>query len=243
MDGERALGAADGDVHVEPEHELARQHPRELGDEGRVLRVVDQRSLGVGERVRAGAGEPRPAGEAGGERAASAVELVGRLGDRGADGRGGLDLRGEELGAHRDDTAELGATRAASGSRSSVSGWSSISSSSTPIVWSVTPSSSARQPSALRPSAMRGRYPRLPLAIDGNVRTVMRIVVFPGVLRPPERAALLGGVMARDGSGLRRARGATTCARAPGSWADGGAAGRAPRRRSTSAAAQCSTRG
>ena len=31
----------------------------------------------------------------------------------------------------------------------------------------------------------------------------MRIVVFPGVLRPPSDAALLGGVMARDGSGLR----------------------------------------
>jgi release factor glutamine methyltransferase len=31
----------------------------------------------------------------------------------------------------------------------------------------------------------------------------MRIVVLPGVLRPPSDAALLGGVMARDGSGLR----------------------------------------
>src|SRR3954447_26981351 len=31
----------------------------------------------------------------------------------------------------------------------------------------------------------------------------MRIVVFPGVLRPPSDAALLGGVMGRDGSGLR----------------------------------------
>jgi release factor glutamine methyltransferase len=31
----------------------------------------------------------------------------------------------------------------------------------------------------------------------------MRIVVFPGVLRPPSDAALLGGVMARDRSGLR----------------------------------------
>ena len=31
----------------------------------------------------------------------------------------------------------------------------------------------------------------------------MRIVVLPGVLRPPGDAALLGGVMARDGSGLR----------------------------------------
>ena len=31
----------------------------------------------------------------------------------------------------------------------------------------------------------------------------MRIVVFPGVLRPPSDAALLGDVMARDGSGLR----------------------------------------
>jgi release factor glutamine methyltransferase len=31
----------------------------------------------------------------------------------------------------------------------------------------------------------------------------MRIVVFPGVLRPPSDAALLGGVMVRDGSGLR----------------------------------------
>jgi release factor glutamine methyltransferase len=31
----------------------------------------------------------------------------------------------------------------------------------------------------------------------------MRIVVFPGVLRPPSDTALLGGVMARDGSGLR----------------------------------------
>src|SRR3954471_16648987 len=31
----------------------------------------------------------------------------------------------------------------------------------------------------------------------------MRIVTFPGVLRPPSDAALLGGVMARDGSGLR----------------------------------------
>jgi release factor glutamine methyltransferase len=31
----------------------------------------------------------------------------------------------------------------------------------------------------------------------------MRIVVFPGVLRPPSDAALLGTVMARDGSGLR----------------------------------------
>jgi release factor glutamine methyltransferase len=31
----------------------------------------------------------------------------------------------------------------------------------------------------------------------------VRIVVFPGVLRPPSDAALLGSVMARDGSGLR----------------------------------------
>jgi release factor glutamine methyltransferase len=31
----------------------------------------------------------------------------------------------------------------------------------------------------------------------------MRIVVLPGVLRPPSDAALLGGVMARDGSGVR----------------------------------------
>ena len=31
----------------------------------------------------------------------------------------------------------------------------------------------------------------------------MRIVVFPGVLRPPSDAALLGGVMARAGGGLR----------------------------------------
>ena len=31
----------------------------------------------------------------------------------------------------------------------------------------------------------------------------MRIAVFPGVLRPPSDAALLAGVMARDGSGLR----------------------------------------
>jgi release factor glutamine methyltransferase len=31
----------------------------------------------------------------------------------------------------------------------------------------------------------------------------MRIVVFPGVLRPPSDAQLLRGVMARDGSGLR----------------------------------------
>ena len=31
----------------------------------------------------------------------------------------------------------------------------------------------------------------------------MRIVVFPGVLRPPSDAALLGGVMARDAGGLR----------------------------------------
>src|SRR3954470_9413070 len=31
----------------------------------------------------------------------------------------------------------------------------------------------------------------------------MRIVTFPGVLRPPSDAALLGGVMGRDGSGLR----------------------------------------
>jgi release factor glutamine methyltransferase len=31
----------------------------------------------------------------------------------------------------------------------------------------------------------------------------MRIIVFPGVLRPPSDAALLGSVMARDGSGLR----------------------------------------
>ena len=31
----------------------------------------------------------------------------------------------------------------------------------------------------------------------------MRILVLPGVLRPPSDAALLGGVMARDGSGLR----------------------------------------
>jgi release factor glutamine methyltransferase len=31
----------------------------------------------------------------------------------------------------------------------------------------------------------------------------MRIVVFPGVLRPPSDAALLGGVMARDANGLR----------------------------------------
>ena len=31
----------------------------------------------------------------------------------------------------------------------------------------------------------------------------MRIIVFPGVLRPPSDAALLGSVMARDGSALR----------------------------------------
>ena len=39
--------------------------------------------------------------------------------------------------------------------------------------------------------------------MDGKRAAVMRIVVFPGVLRPPSDAALLGGVMARDGSGLR----------------------------------------
>ncbi len=100
----------------------------------RVLRVVDERALGVGERVRARAREPRPAGDAGGERAAGAVELVAGLGDRGAHRRGGLDLRGGQLRAHRDDVAELGAHARGLGSRSSVSGSSSISSSSTPIV-------------------------------------------------------------------------------------------------------------
>jgi release factor glutamine methyltransferase len=36
-----------------------------------------------------------------------------------------------------------------------------------------------------------------------GTRDAMRLVVFPGVLRPPSDAALLGGVMARDSSGLR----------------------------------------
>jgi release factor glutamine methyltransferase len=39
--------------------------------------------------------------------------------------------------------------------------------------------------------------------MDGKRAGAMRIVVFPGVLRPPSDTALLGGVMARDGSALR----------------------------------------
>ena len=39
--------------------------------------------------------------------------------------------------------------------------------------------------------------------MDGKRASVMRIVVFPGVLRPPSDAALLGGVLARCGGGLR----------------------------------------
>ena len=109
VDRERAVGAADGDVHVQPEHELAREHPRELLDQVRVLRVVDQLALGVGERVRAGARQPRPALDAGSERAARIRQRGGGLGDRGAHRRGGLDLRGGQLGAQRDGVAELGA--------------------------------------------------------------------------------------------------------------------------------------
>ena len=40
----------------------------------------------------------------------------------------------------------------------------------------------------------------------------MRIVVLPGVLRPPSDAALLGGVMASDGSGLRGREALDLCA-------------------------------
>ena len=71
MDGERAVGAADGDVDVEPEHELARHHPRELRDQRAYRGSSSQRALGGGERMRAGAGEPRPARDAGGERRAA----------------------------------------------------------------------------------------------------------------------------------------------------------------------------
>ncbi len=62
---------------------------------------------------------------------------------------------------------------------------------------------SARQPSAVRSAPCAARYPRLRGAMDGKRAGVMRIVVFPGVLRPPSDAALLGRVMARDAERLR----------------------------------------
>ena len=62
---------------------------------------------------------------------------------------------------------------------------------------------------------MDGRYPprRLPSARGGKGAGV-RIVVFPGVLRPPSDAALLGEVMAR---GDLRAVRCSTSAPAPAS--------------------------
>ena len=204
MDGEGAIGAADGDVHVETEHELARQHPRELGDQVRVLGVVDHGGLGVGERVRAGAGEPRPAGDAGGERAAGAVELVGRLGDRGADGRGGLELGGEELGAHGNDVAELGAHPRRLGEqveRVGIEQHQLLLDADRVVGHAVEQRPPAVCAQTLRHA--RDATRDCGLQLTGSVRTAMRIVVFPGVLRPPSDAALLGGVMARDGSGLR----------------------------------------
>ena len=222
VDGERAVGAADGDVHVEPEHELARQHPRELGDRG--SRTSGRRSAcprgrrtGACRRRRAAPSRRRRWRARGARRRARAAAsaIVAQTGEAVS------TCAARQLGAQRDDVAELGAhARAASGSRSSVSGSSSISSSSTPIVWSVTPSSSARQPSAretLRHARDATRDCRL--AIDGKRPDCHADRRVPRSAAPAQRRGA-----ARRGDGARQQRAAraarcSTCARAPASSA------------------------
>jgi hypothetical protein len=105
--GDRAVGAADGDVDVEAEDELAARDARELGGERLVARTLVQLAERARERMRARAGDERPAVERGGEVAARVAQPRRRP----ADGRhrraDALQLGGGQLELEALVAAEL----------------------------------------------------------------------------------------------------------------------------------------
>ena len=167
--GQRAVGAADRDVDVEAEHHLPLDRPRVRRLERVVPGEVAQRALGRGERMRARAGQPRPARDAGAELAPRRGERPRGLVDRVAHRRGGLDLGGGQLPAQRHALAELRVH--ARGGRQQVERVRGRAASAPPRrrpCGRVTPSKSARSDAALTVASMRGRYPSRRLARRGG---------------------------------------------------------------------------
>ena len=178
-------------MDVEAEHELARRAPTGTPPSVRVPRDVAQRALGRGERMRARAGQPRPArrrrrrARGAPRRApAAASSIESHTGEAVSTCAAGSSVRS---GTRSPSSACTRAARRQQVERLGVEQHQLLLDADRVVGHAVD-----RARAGVGGRASGGRYAAIAALHVGKRQPGMRIVVFPGVLRPPSDAALLG---------------------------------------------------
>ena len=102
VDGQRLLGAAEADVHVEPARDAAPSDPRVVARDLAVARAVCDLDRARGGRVGSRCQKPHASADRVDESRAGVLDLTAEPGNGETDRRHDLDLRGSELGVEAD---------------------------------------------------------------------------------------------------------------------------------------------